>query len=95
MQKAIKKWEAIRRHDTDPKQRASLVSEVLKEVGRSLNRSLPDFTSVSLLALCMCACFKVLMYTRFHLRRNVAPLALTTLQLQLLSALWNYKGSLK
>ena len=37
MQKAIKKWEAIRRHDTDPKQRASLVSEVLKEVGRSHN----------------------------------------------------------
>ena len=35
VQKAIKKWEAIRRHDTDPKQRASLVSEVLKEVRHS------------------------------------------------------------
>jgi hypothetical protein len=32
MQKAVVRWEAIRRHDTDPKQRAALVTEVLKEV---------------------------------------------------------------
>ena len=32
LQKAISKWEAIRRHDTDPKQRAALVAEVMKEV---------------------------------------------------------------
>ena len=32
MQKAVVRWEAIRRHDTDPKQRAVLVTEVLKEV---------------------------------------------------------------
>ena len=31
-QKAISKWEAIRRHDTDPKQKAALVAEVMKEV---------------------------------------------------------------
>ncbi len=37
VQKAIKKWEAIRRHDADPKQRDSLVSEVLKEVGQPHN----------------------------------------------------------
>ncbi len=36
VQKAIKKWEAIRRHDTNPKERAALVSEVLKEVSHPL-----------------------------------------------------------